>query len=52
MFINGKAKFAPISAKLLIDSPLSGDGHPYKNVKPKDDPEEKESFLVGANITV
>ena len=40
MFLGvGKAKFAPISAKLLIDSPLSGDGHPYKNVKPKNDEE-------------
>ena len=44
----GKAKFAPISAKLLIDSPLSGDGHPYKNVKPKDD--EQAISQIRANF--
>ena len=31
---------------------LNGDIFMAINVKPKDDPEEKESFLVGANITV
>ena len=31
---------------------LNGDIFMSINVKPKDDPEEKESFLVGANITV
>ena len=31
---------------------LNGDIFMAINVRPKDDPEEKESFLVGANITV